>query len=138
MAAWAMPCSLWARYVGSSWRAACRASPMPATLPWPKIAQHPANSGTSWPSISARWAHRNLTKAWAMVRRTVGIGPPSGSVVLVLIASDLDRRPGLQRLCRGIGQHQRAASVLAGRRRGLAALDRGDEGIQLGLVGFGV
>ena len=58
MAAWAMACSLWARSVGSRSRAAHRASPSPATLPWPKIAHTPANSGVSPPSTSLPWTHR--------------------------------------------------------------------------------
>ena len=40
-----MACSLWARQVGKSSPAAWSASPMPATLPWPKIAQQPARKG---------------------------------------------------------------------------------------------
>jgi hypothetical protein len=31
---------------------------MPATLPWPKIAKQPANSGSSRPSTIVRWAAR--------------------------------------------------------------------------------
>ncbi len=36
-------CSLWPRQVGRLSRTPCSASPMPATLPWPKIAQTPSN-----------------------------------------------------------------------------------------------
>ena len=49
----------------------CSASPMPATLPWPKIAQTPAKSGTVSPSISVFWAASSATSACAMVRRIV-------------------------------------------------------------------
>ena len=42
----------------ASSRAPCSASPMPATLPWPKIAQMPANSGSVSPSISVICAPR--------------------------------------------------------------------------------
>ena len=37
-----MVCSFWPRQVGSASPIPCRASPMPATLPWPKIAQTPS------------------------------------------------------------------------------------------------
>ena len=45
-AASAIPCSFWARCVGSRSRASCRALPSPSTFPWPKIANTPGNSGT--------------------------------------------------------------------------------------------
>src|SRR5262249_10155253 len=50
---------------------ASSASPRQVTLPWPKMAKTPANSGTSWPSITVRCAVRYFTRAWAMVRRMV-------------------------------------------------------------------
>ena len=37
-----MVCSFWPRQVGSASPMPCSASPMPATLPWPKIAQTPS------------------------------------------------------------------------------------------------
>ena len=58
MAACAMPCSLWARKVGKLSRAPCSASPMPDTLPWPKMAHMPAKSGTRAPSTSVICAPR--------------------------------------------------------------------------------
>jgi hypothetical protein len=58
IAACAIACSLWARQVGRTSRTWCSASPRPATLPWPKIAQTPANSGASAPSMTVRWAAR--------------------------------------------------------------------------------
>src|SRR5690554_2600866 len=69
MAAWAMPCSLWARQVGSASLAACSASPMAETLPWPKIAQTPAKYGTCSPSTTTCCAASQRTVAWAAVRR---------------------------------------------------------------------
>ena len=44
---------------------------MPATLPWPKIAQHPAKIGSFSPSITVIWLARNRTSACATVSRTV-------------------------------------------------------------------
>ena len=57
-AARAIPCSFWPLQVGSaSW--ACSSSwPRQVTLPWPKMANTPANSGTTPPSTSVRWAAR--------------------------------------------------------------------------------
>ena len=52
-AASAMPCSFWPRQVGSSSPASCSAVPSPSTLPCPKIAKTPANSGTGVPSSSS-------------------------------------------------------------------------------------
>src|SRR3954454_8167825 len=49
----------------------CSASPRHVTLPWPKIAETPANSGTSLPSITVRWFTSQRTIAWAVVSRTV-------------------------------------------------------------------
>jgi hypothetical protein len=58
IAACAIACSLCARKVGSASRACHSASPSAATLPWPKIAHTPANSGCVPPSISLRWTLR--------------------------------------------------------------------------------
>ena len=58
IAARPIACSLCARKVGNAARAAYSASPSAATLPWPKIAQTPANSATSAPSSSPRCAAR--------------------------------------------------------------------------------
>ncbi len=44
---------------------------MPATLPWPKIAQHPATIGSVSPSITVICLARNRTSACATVSRTV-------------------------------------------------------------------
>ena len=76
IAASAIACSLCARKVGSSSRAAYSASPRPATLPCPKIAHTPANRGSSPPSISVRCAARKRTSACAIVRRIVVIARP--------------------------------------------------------------
>src|ERR1700687_5840851 len=47
---------------------------MPATLPWPKIANTPSNSRCLRPSISSFWALRKRTIAWAAVSRIVFMG----------------------------------------------------------------
>ena len=46
------------------------------TLPWPKIANTPPNSGASAPSITVRWAHSHFTSACAIVSRIVFIAAP--------------------------------------------------------------
>ena len=79
-----MPCSFWPRQVGSSSRTSCSAVPSPSTLPWPKIAKTPGNSGTSVPSSSSeRCAIIQRTSACAVVSRIVpviSVPPvPSGS-----------------------------------------------------------
>ena len=71
MAACAIACSLWARKVGSMSRTPDKASPRPATLPWPKIAQTPPNSGTVSPSSEVRCAAIARTSACAAVSRIV-------------------------------------------------------------------
>src|SRR5829696_1258426 len=55
---------------------------MPATLPWPKIANTPARMGTASPSIMVFWAQRKRTSAWAIVRRIVFMEGSSGSLGL--------------------------------------------------------
>ena len=57
-AASAMPCSFWPRHVGSSSLTSSSAGPRQVTLPWPKMANTPGNSGCGEPSISIRWAIR--------------------------------------------------------------------------------
>ena len=60
----------------SAARRARRTAPRrcPATLPWPKIAQTPAKSGTLAPSISAVWRGQvAATSACAMVRRIASV-----------------------------------------------------------------
>src|SRR3984957_1704993 len=49
---------------------------MPATLPWPKIANTPSNRRCFFPSISTRWALRKRTIAWAAVNRIVVMALP--------------------------------------------------------------
>ena len=63
IAACAIACSLCARYVGSASRCAYSASPMPATLPWPKIANTPANSGCAPSGVVRRAAPRDNAPA---------------------------------------------------------------------------
>ena len=46
---------------------------MPATLPWPKIAQTPPKIGSSTPSITVFCAARKRVSACAMVSRSVFI-----------------------------------------------------------------
>ena len=57
-AARAMPCSFCPRHVGKVSFTASSAGPRQVTLPWPKMAKAPANSGRSSPSISVCWAIR--------------------------------------------------------------------------------
>jgi hypothetical protein len=52
IAAKPIACSLCARKVGSRSHASYNASPIPATLPCPKMAKTPTNKGTSRPSTS--------------------------------------------------------------------------------------
>ena len=73
IAASAIDCSFWPRQVGSSSLTASRASLRQVTLPWPKMANTPGNSGTSAPSSSVRWAMSQRTSACAMVSLTVVI-----------------------------------------------------------------
>jgi hypothetical protein len=90
MAAIAMDCSFCPRHVGKRSFTASRASPRHVTFPCPKIAKTPGKRGASSPSISVRWAMRNLTTAPAVVRRIVSTGPPFARVatpVLGLTAS---------------------------------------------------
>ena len=47
------------------------ASPIPATLPWPKIPKQPSTSRCSTPSRSLCWRTRNRTTACATVSRVV-------------------------------------------------------------------
>src|SRR6185312_1454796 len=68
-----MPCSLCARQVGKRSCTACSASPRPATLPCPKIAQAPAKYGSSSPSTRTYCAISQRTVACAAVSRTVAI-----------------------------------------------------------------
>jgi hypothetical protein len=58
IAAKPIACSLCARKVGSRSRASYSASPIPATLPCPKMAKTPANNGTSRSSNSLVCAAR--------------------------------------------------------------------------------
>src|SRR5262245_12230364 len=99
----AIACSLWARKVGSVSCAWNSASPMPATLPCPKIAHTPANSGTSLPSRMLRWLARYRTTACAMVRRTVFIEWLPVSILLASIVSSR-RRIGALGFFPGVGQ----------------------------------
>ena len=79
IAACAIACSLCARKVGSALRCAASASPMPATLPWPKIANTPWKSGSLARRPSRmRCAARYRTSAWAIVRRIVFMRPSRG------------------------------------------------------------
>ena len=57
-AASAMPCSFWPRQVGSVVPRLVERVPRPVTLPCPKIANTPGNSGASRPSTTVRWAIR--------------------------------------------------------------------------------
>ena len=58
IAASAIVCSFWPRQVGS-WSCTCSsASDRQVTLPWPKMPNTPANSGTRVPSISVNWLQR--------------------------------------------------------------------------------
>ena len=63
-----MVCSLWPRHVGNVSFAPCKASPIPATLPWPKIAQMPSINRS--PS-SVICTESQRTMAWAAVKRMV-------------------------------------------------------------------
>ena len=54
-AASAIDCSFWPRQVGSSSLTASSASRRQVTLPWPKIANTPGNSGSFSPSITVCW-----------------------------------------------------------------------------------
>ncbi len=79
IAASAIDCSFCPRQVGSSSLTASSASLRQVTLPWPKMANTPGNSGTSAPSSSVRCARSQRTSACAMVRRTVVmLGLPVG------------------------------------------------------------
>ena len=58
-AASAMPCSFCPRHVGMTSFTASSAGPRQVTLPWPKIANTPGNSGcSSDPSTAIRWTVR--------------------------------------------------------------------------------
>src|SRR4051794_20825299 len=153
-AASAMPCSLWARNVGSVSRAWYRASPNPATLPWPKMPQQPANSGTSAPSMSERWAARYRTTAWAAVSRIVFSIAFSSTVSCVTWSVDavpwpiIDAPPGsaveaddltgAQRFQGGIGEAKRFAALGEACQRCFPLFDAIDEVVDLGHVGFEV
>ena len=80
IAASAIDCSFWPRQVGSSSLTASSASLRQVTLPWPKIANTPGNSGTSAPSISVRCAISQRTSACAMVSRMVVMRGLPGTV----------------------------------------------------------
>src|SRR5215203_6286446 len=66
---------------------------MPATLPWPKIAHTPANSGSTRPSHSVCCAARWRTSACAMVRRRVMARPTSPR-----LRGEADSRPRRERV----------------------------------------
>ena len=68
-AAWPIACSLWARSVGRTSRAAYSASPSAATLPCPNMAQTPANTRRRSPSTSVHCAAMARTRACATVSR---------------------------------------------------------------------
>src|SRR6185312_11570454 len=102
MAAWAMPCSLCARQVGKFPRAAYSASPRPATLPCPKIAQAPAKYGNSRPATVTYCAASQRIVAWAAVSRTLAMSHR--------LASGWRRRHA--RLAPGLDQHGEARGQL--------------------------
>src|SRR5690606_30447724 len=77
IAACAIACSLCARNTGRRARACSSASPIPVTLPCPKIANTPWNSGSSAPSISVRCPASQRTRACAIVRRIVFLAMPA-------------------------------------------------------------
>ena len=58
IAASAMDCSFCPRQVGSRSWTDSSASERQVTLPWPKIANTPAKSGTRSPSKTVCWLHR--------------------------------------------------------------------------------
>src|SRR5690606_13645870 len=118
-----MPCSFWPRQTGSSSRTSCRAVPRPSTLPWPKMANTPANSGARVPSSSSvRCARIQRTSACEAVSRTrptrLARSVRSGAVVSPMVMRGLPEVDGLTGPYRGGTSHVRTARRVPDAARG--------------------
>lgn len=80
MATWHMPCSFRPCMTLRPPGFVSRASPRPTAMPWPKMVKKPSTNLVSTPSMETYWLSRNLTMAWAVVKRIVSIGKTSFKV----------------------------------------------------------
>src|SRR5436853_43892 len=89
-AAWPIACSLWARSVGRTSRAAYSASPSAATLPCPNMAQTPANTRRCSPSTSVHCAAMARTRACATVAAPDRYGADTAAEILAAGGNAVD------------------------------------------------